>query len=128
MDALSAFTSLIRTLWDSRKQRAAGPGTASGDRRVDPRIEAVDAPLQTREGLRDHLRDRMAQLQQATPEHRCEAFVRAVLLWELSDQAAADPRFSELVSRVASELRSDPRVGARLDELLVELPRQNNPR
>jgi hypothetical protein len=122
MDPLSPFTNLIRSLWHSRMQRA-GARTGQSEAPTTPPTDAVDATRRAH----GELRDRMAQLQQATPEHRCEVFVRTVLLCELGEKVAADPRFSELVTRVVSELRTDPRVATRLDELLLQLPRQGSP-
>jgi hypothetical protein len=120
LDRLSSFTGLIRTLWRSQSERTRGAIGAATGTESHP-AEAPQPLKRTREELRDRLRSRLAGLPGAARERRCEAFVETVLLWELSDTAVADPRFAGIVARVTQELMSDPRVGARLDELFSEL-------
>lgn len=122
MDPLSSFTSLIRTLWRDRVAGSSPRAVAVGEQATQGRsADVVLATAGRDEDLRERLRARLAPLKTATSTRRCEAFVETVLLFELSDRIGTDPRFSELVTRVAQELSAEPRVGARLDELLTEL-------
>lgn len=123
LDRLSPFTRLIRNLSRSRTERAddAALKPQGNGAQADP--QSVETAPQDTEDLRERLRSRMAPLVHATPERRCRAFVETVLLSELSETAGTDPHFAEIVGRVARELASDTRVSARLDELLVHLPK-----
>ena len=121
MDRLGPFTGIIRSLW---RARAEGATTTRAEE--SPRIDAAapegPAPVERDSpDLREHLRKRLASLTKTTREGRRAAFVETVLLWELSDSASTDPHFVEVINRVTRELNSDPRVSARLDDLLTEL-------
>ena len=120
MDPLRPFLSLVRSLWvgnttktpnrspaatTAHSTNAAGHIAASQpiERRLQSQLNALNAP-----GAWNAQRAR-------------EVFVKQVLLAELGDELAADPAFVELVLKVSGQLGGDPRVSARLDELLREL-------
>lgn len=122
MDPLSGFSSLIRTLWRDRTERASARGSADPAQSSDPSTrEMPPTPAGQASDLRERLRERLSPLRMASRERRCEVFVETVLHWELGERAAADPRFAEVVTRVARELTTEPQIGARLEELLTEL-------
>lgn len=119
MDPLRPFLSLVRSLWTSsatsktvarRQTTAASPSSGqameiAASRPIERRLQSQLAPL-----------IRLWNAQRAR-----EIFVGQVLLHELGEQLAADPAFAELIQRVSSQLGSDPRLSARLDDLLRKL-------
>lgn len=119
MDPLRPFLSLVRSLWTSsatsktvarRQTTAASPSSGqameiAASRPIERRLQSQLAPL-----------IRLWNAQRAR-----EIFVGQVLLHELGEQLEADPAFAELIQRVSSQLGSDPRLSARLDDLLRKL-------
>jgi hypothetical protein len=121
MDRLGPFTSLIRSLWRSRTDPIGSKN--SDDTRAPFSMQSDQVRVAHNiDELKGRLRARLVPLKNSTTRRRCEVFVETVLLWELNDSIDADPRFAEIVGRVAQELANDPRVHSRLEELLTELP------
>jgi hypothetical protein len=111
---------MIRSLWRSRAQKTAGGAPTEPAAREPQNTNALQPP-RGQDDLRERLRTRLQPLANAAPERRCEAFVETVLLFELRESAGHDPRFTDLVGKIVRELTVDPRVSARLDQLLTEL-------
>jgi hypothetical protein len=67
------------------------------------------------------LRARLAAMGTWDPQRARELFVECALTAELGEDLANDPALTELSRRVETYLSHEPRITARLDELLREL-------
>ena len=119
MDPLRPFTTLIRGLW--KAQRTGRQDTSSANRSGDG-AQNQEPPGPGSVNLQALLGSRIRALGDSTTERRRRVFVETVLLAELEPSASADPRFSDLVSKVAAQLGSDANVSSRLDAMLRMLP------
>jgi hypothetical protein len=116
MDPLRPFLALVRSLstgaTSSKNARDRQSAPSSSDQATEITIRTVEQRLQAE----------LAVFVRAWNSQRArEVFVGRVLLHELGENLSADPAFSELIQRVSSQLGSDPRLSARLDELLQQL-------
>lgn len=119
MDPLRPFLSLVRSLWTSTatsKTAARRQTTATSPSSGQEMAIAASRPIEQR------LQSQLAPLIRLWNAQRArEIFVGQVLLHELGEQLAADPAFAELIQRVSNQLGNDPRISARLDDLLRQL-------
>jgi hypothetical protein len=115
-DPLRPFADMIRSLWLVRA-RATAPARVTVTSRPDADVP-TSRSLRT---LRSRLQARMSASQPAGAARMREAFVETVLLWELGEELASDPRFVEMVTSVAEQVASDPSVGERLNRMLTRL-------
>jgi hypothetical protein len=119
VDPLRPFLSLVRSLWTSTatgKTAARRQTTATSPSSGQAMAIAASRPIEQR------LQSQLAPLIRLWNAQRArEIFVGQVLLHELGEQLAADPAFAELIQRVSSQLGNDPRISARLDDLLRQL-------
>lgn len=121
MDPLRPFLSLVRSLWTgTASAKAANRAEAATFPRSSTAAGAVVASQPIERRLHSQLNALTAPGAWSAQRAR-EVFVRQVLLNELGDELAVDPAFVELVMKVSGQLGSDPRISARLDELLREL-------
>jgi hypothetical protein len=123
MDPLRSFADLIGAMWRSRRAEVApasqsSPIARSADARQAPAAER--AP----ESLRARLRNRIVDVGTADPRLARDTFVEAVLGWELGEELARDPAFGEMVRRLSDHIEGEPRLNARLQQLLQELARE----
>jgi hypothetical protein len=116
-DPLRPFADMIRALWLARTQGVSptSRSTTVGKARTDA------PPPRGAHSLRSQLKARVCASRAAGPARMREAFVEAVLLWELGEQLAPDPAFGEMVTSVSEQLASDPTVGERLNRALARL-------
>lgn len=120
MDPLRPFLSLVRSLWTStsaaknvRERQATTPPHASSGHAAE---------IATSRSVEQRLQTHLAVLVRPWNAQRArEVFVGQVLLHELGEHLATDPAFVDLIHRVSNQLGSDPRLSARLDELLRQL-------
>lgn len=118
MDPLRPFLSLVRSLTTGNAtsktasaRQATPTASGGGPTRVTP-----SRPIEQR------LQSQLAALVRPWNAQRArEIFVGQVLLHELGDQLAADPAFADMIQRVSSQLDDDPRLSARLDDLLRQI-------
>lgn len=119
VDPLRPFLSLVRSLRAGNatsKTVGAGQATPAAHSNAPATQIAASRPIEQR------LQSQLAVLARPWNAQRArEVFVRQVLLHELGEQLAADPAFVDLTQRISNQLGSDPRLGARLDELLRQL-------
>ncbi|MEJ1964233.1 MAG: hypothetical protein WDO56_22880 [Gammaproteobacteria bacterium] len=115
-DPLRPFADMIRSLWLARLQ-AKGATQASSKGKTGAE---APAPRPGR-SFRSQLKARVSASRAAGPARMREAFVEAVLLWELGEQLAPDPAFGEMVTTVSEQIASDPMVGERLHRALQRL-------
>lgn len=121
MDPLKPFTSLIRSLWTSKRSAARTTGPATARSAISTHAEAQ--PVAPSGQVSARLQSQLAALQQWNDDTARRVFVEHILLVELGEGLARDPGFGDLVQRVSAQLGSEPAVRARLDELLRELAR-----
>lgn len=120
VDPLRPFVTLIGSL-SRRKTDAAGNATAPAA--VDAETAAGGAPktLRSPSDLRARLRSRLGEVGMVDPERARRTFVETVLLWQLGDELARDPAFTDLVLKVAEQLQADRELRSRLSELIETL-------
>ena len=116
MDPLRPFLSLIRSLSTS----TATSKSASARQATPAAADSGPAkPIDPSRPIEQRLQSQLAAAIRPWNAQRArEIFVGEVLLHELGEQLAIDPSFSDLVQRVSEQLGDDPRLGARLDDLL----------
>jgi hypothetical protein len=120
MDPLRPFTNLIRSLWASRSgpaQRASGGAAGAGVGAAPGNVAGVSPA----KAVTSRLQLRLATLSEWNPNRARELFVESILLNELGEDLAHDPGFTDLVQKVSTYLANEPRVSARLDQVLREL-------
>lgn len=122
MDPLRAFADLLGSMWRARRAEAA-PTRMQPPARPDPAERAANT-VRTPEALRACLRGRIASVGTADPRRARDAFVEAVLGWELGEELARDPGFGDMVRRLSDHIGEEPRLNARLQELLQDLARE----
>lgn len=119
MDPLRPFLTLVRSLWTS-----SATGKTVSPRQPTPALHG-SGPAQEispSRPIEQRLQSQLAALVRPWNAKRArEVFVGQVLLHELGEQLATDPAFTDLIQRVSQQLDSDPRLSARLDELLRQL-------
>ena len=112
MDPLRPFLALVRSLSTGTSAKSARERQST----QSPSGPAADIAIRT---VEQRLQGDLAVLARAWNAQRArEVFVGRVLLHELGEHLSADPAFSDLIQRVSTQLGSDPRLSARLDELL----------
>ncbi len=123
MDPLRSFAELLSSMWRARRPEVArtNRGEAVGRAAEGPRSAGV---AQSPETLRARIRNRIVNVGTADPRLARETFVEAVLGWELGDDLARDPAFAEMVRRLSEHIEGEPRLNARLQELLQDLARE----
>src|SRR5687768_11788239 len=121
MDPLRPFLSLVRSLWTGNTTaKAANRAQAA----VPPHSTTQMGKLAASQPIERRLRSQLNALTAPgawNAQRAREVFVRQVLLNELGEELAADPAFAELIQRVSSQLGVEPKLSARLDELLREI-------
>lgn len=120
MDPLRPFTNLIRSLWVSKSDQArrTGAGTAGESAGIAPASIAGVAPARA---VTSRLQLRLSALTEWNSNRARELFVESILLNELGEDLSGDPGFTDLVGKVSAYLASEPRISARLDQVLREL-------
>jgi len=124
MDPLRPFADVIRALWQSRASRAQ-PGSDTAKAATTPAVPATAAHTSARseESLRSRLKSRISQVDPDDTRKVREAFVEAVLLWELGDRVAQDASFGEMVTQVSDQLATDAAISHRLRQLVLHISR-----
>lgn len=116
MDPLRPFLALIRSLSTgtagAKNSRERQSTQSTSGQAAEISIRTVEQRLQA---------DLSVMARAWNAQRAREVFVGRVLLHELGEHLSADPAFSDLIQRVSSQLGSDPRLSARLDELLLQL-------
>lgn len=118
MDPLRPFLSLVRSLWTSSAAAKAANRARSA---IPPHSTGQAAALAASQPIERRLHSHLTALGAWDAQRAREVFVKQVLLSELGEELAADPAFADLIQRVSGQLGGDPRLSARLDELLRQL-------
>jgi hypothetical protein len=119
VDPLRPFLSLVRSL---RASNATSKTVGSSQATPAAHSNTPAAQIAASRPIEQRLQSQLTALVRPWNAQRArEVFVGQVLLHELGEQLAADPDFADLTQRVSDQLGSDPRLGARLDELLRQL-------
>jgi hypothetical protein len=119
VDSIRPFTTLIRAL--SRKKADAASSTpetptAGSDTRLhDP------AGPRHHSNLESVLRSKLAAIGTLDSERARLTFVETILLFQLGEQLARDPAFSDVVTTVADQLQADEQVRGQLTKLIASL-------
>lgn len=122
MDPLRPFSDSIRALWQARATSARpSAGSSSSGPSTTLQAQQRARSAHTEETLRAKLKARMSQIDMRNPRKVREAFVEAVLLWDLGERLGQDAGFGEMVTHIAEQLASDPAVDARLQQFLARL-------
>jgi hypothetical protein len=110
MDPVDPLSRLVRALHASRlsHEKTAG-GTASS---ADSTSRSKQSPASSMPpvALEQRLRLRWSALSERTPRRLSETLVETVLLHELGDQLANDPRFFSLTENVAQQILEDDQL------------------
>ena len=130
MDPLKPFGTIIRSIWSRTTRR-----TERNEKSVDESVVADSRANRTSEvpsanPLRSRLQVRMSRIGDWNSSLARETFVETILISELGDNLVMDPAFADLVRKVSAQLSSDPKLSARLDDLLKDLyqtPAQSTP-
>lgn len=121
MDPIRPFTTLIRSLRESRKSQASGvrenstPTPSSGTEEISAHSIAPARELQAA------LRARLQGFETWDAPRARTLFVEYILLNELGADLHKDPGFSDVVTKVSTLLGEESKISTRLDELLREL-------
>lgn len=118
MDPLRPFLSLVRSLWPNG---VAAKAVNRSQAAVPPHSTHQAAAVAASQPIERRLQSHLTALGAWNAQRAREIFVRQVLLSELGENLAADPAFAELIQRVSAQLGDDPRISARLDELLRQV-------
>jgi|GEM_PF-1987186 len=122
-DPLRPFADAIRSLWSARAR--ATPETSASARTTSTtnvRAPGTDAQAQrSSRSLESRLKARISAQPGIGAAKLREVFVETVLLWELGEQLAPDPAFSEMVAQVADQLAANSAVSERLNRALARL-------
>jgi hypothetical protein len=122
MDPLRPFSDSIRALWQARATgaRPSASSSSSGPLTTSHAQQRTRS-AHTEDTLRAKLKARISQIDVRNPRKVREAFVEAVLLWDLGERLGQDAGFGEMVTHIAEQLASDPAVDTRLQQLLARL-------
>jgi hypothetical protein len=115
-DPLRPFADMIRALWLARTKNPGVTGSSAS-----AKTGAVNSVSRRVRSLRSHVKSRVAACSGLGSARMREAFVEAVLVWELGEELARDSAFGEMVANVSEQLASDPAVGERLNRALTRL-------
>jgi hypothetical protein len=118
MDPLRPFLSLVRSLWTSG---AAATSANRAQSAVPPHSTSHAAALAPSQPIERRLHSHLTALGAWNAQRAREVFVKQVLLSELGEELATDPAFADLIERVSGQLGGDPRLSARLDDLLRQI-------
>ncbi len=119
MDPLRPFLSLVRSLTTSNTTSKAATA-----RQATPAASGSGPATRVAasRSIEQRLQSQLSALVRPWNSQRArEIFVGQVLLHELGEQLAADPAFGDLIQRVSNQLGEDPRLSARLDDLLRQI-------
>lgn len=127
MDPLRPFAELIRSLRIASLDKA-NPGSPASSAAGTHRNASQVSQTKPAPTLRSRLRPRLAAMKPWDAQRARQLFVECALSAELGEDLSKDPAFSDLAKRVEAQIAHEPRITARLDELLRDIADGNEPR